>query len=374
MFAPATIPDPHPRRHARLLIHGLVALALAGVGALPAAQAQDARLDVAQARHLLLRTGFAPTEAEISPYVGLTREQAVDRLLAGTHREARTPAPAFVNEPIVPPRLLPDDEARKAERQRQARNGLELRSWWLREMIQTDSPLTERMTLFWHGHFATSQQKVHFAQLMYRQNVMLRANALGNFRDLLHAVAKDPAMLIYLDGAGSRRQAPNENFAREVMELFTLGEATEGGHYTQADVVNAARAFTGWSIDRPGFTYMYRPRFHDDGVKTLFGRTGAFDGDQALDILLAQPQVAPFICAKMWREFVSPEPQPQELQRVAQAFRASGYDIKTALRALLLTPSFWSAADYGTLVKSPVELVVGTMRQFGFGYSDTLPL
>jgi uncharacterized protein (DUF1800 family) len=348
---------------------------LAGLLLAPGAWAEAApALNAADARHLLTRTGFAPDEREVAAYVGLSRERAVDALLAGTHRQPRTPPPPFVNEAIVPFRSLASDEARKAERERQVRNGLELRAWWLREMLETDSPLTERMTLFWHNHFATSQQKVRYAQPMYRQNLLLRQHALGNFRDMLHAVAKDPAMLVYLDGATSRKEAPNENFAREVMELFTLGEATEGGHYTEADIRNAARAFTGWSIERDDFSFVWRPRMHDDGVKTIFGRSGNFDGDQALELILARPEVASFISGKLWREFVSPEPQPQELQRVAEAFRASGYDIKSALRALLLTPSFWSEANRGALVKSPVDLVVGTMRQFGFGYSDTLPL
>src|SRR5437588_1534425 len=151
-------------------------------------------------------------------------------------------------------------------------------------MLSTSSPLTERMTLFWHNHFVSSQQKVKLAELMYRQNATLRANALGSFADLLHAIARDPAMVIYLDNAQNRRGAPNENFAREVMELFTLGE----GHYDEQDIKEAARAFTGWSVDRARATFVSRPALHDDGDKTIFGRTGRFDGDDVLDLLLAR--------------------------------------------------------------------------------------
>ena len=154
------------------------------------------------------------------------------------------------------------DEARRAELQKQIRMGLDLRGWWLREMVATPSPLTERMTLFWHNHFVSAQPKVRYTQLMYRQNVLLRGHALGRFDQLLHAVAKDPAMLIYLDSATNRRGSPNENFAREVMELFTLGE----GKYSEDDIKQAARAFTGWSIDLDTGEYTFRRMLHD-GVR-----------------------------------------------------------------------------------------------------------
>src|SRR5450432_4935955 len=233
----------------------------------------------------------------------------------------------------------------------QVREGLDLRGWWVEEMLATPSPLTERMTLFWHNHFVSSQQKVKLAELMYRQNVTLRANALGNFGVLLHAIGRDPAMVIYLDSAQNRKGTPNENFAREVMELFTLGE----GNYTEQDVKEAARAFTGWSLDRTSGQFVFRRFIHDDGVKTVLGRTGNLDGDQVLDILLAQPATAEFVTSKLWREFVSPDPDPREVRRIAQLFRSSNYDIKVALRALLTCDAFWAPENRGTLVKSPVE-------------------
>jgi uncharacterized protein (DUF1800 family) len=197
-------------------------------------------------------------------------------------------------------------------------------------MLTTRSPLTERMTLFWHKHFPSGEDKVHYPQLMFRQNALLRRDALGNFGDLLHAVSKDPAMLQYLDAAGSRKGRPNENFAREVMELFTLGE----GHYSQRDVTEAARAYTGWTLDRNTLAYQFNPKIHDDGDKTVLGQMGAFDGDQVLDILLAQPETATFITTGLWREFVSETPDPTQIAPIAERFRASHYDIKTALRGL----------------------------------------
>jgi uncharacterized protein (DUF1800 family) len=228
-------------------------------------------------------------------------------------------------------------------------------------MLATPSPVTERMTLFWHNHFATSQQKVRNAQLMYRQNALLRREALGNFGSLLHAVAKDPAMLVYLDNAGSRRQAPNENFAREVMELFTLGE---GHGYGERDIKEAARAFTGWSLDRDTLEFTFRRVWHDGGEKTVLGRTGRFDGDQVLDLLLARPETAQFITDKLWKEFVSPTPDAREAKRLAAVFREARYEVKPLLRAMLASDAFWAPDNRATLIKSPVDLVVGTLRTF----------
>ena len=237
-------------------------------------------------------------------------------------------------------------------------------------MRVTPSPLAERMTLFWHNHFTSSQQKVRYARLMYRQNVLLREHALGNFATLLHAVSKDPAMIIYLDSATNRKDKPNENFAREVMELFTLGE----GNYTEADIREAARAFTGWSLEQDTMEFRNRPFLHDSGDKTVLGQRGRFDGDDVLDILLAQPKAAEYIVGKMWREFVSPEPESVEVRRIAATFRDSRYDIRAALRELLLSAAFWKEANRAVLVKSPVEFVVGSLRQFDMSADDVASL
>ena len=338
--------------------------------------APPARLSALQARHFLLRTGFAPDQAEVDALTGQPARQAVSELI----RQAQMAkplhaAPDFTSQP--PPvayRSLKAKEDQQAWRQQQLREGLELKTWWMREMIESPAPLEERMTLFWHNHFATSQQKVISSQAMWRQHLLLRAGALGNFSSLLHAVAKDPAMLVYLDGANSRKEAPNENFAREVMELFTLGEATQGGHYTEQDIREAARAFTGWSVERDDFSFRFRPFFHDTGDKTVLGRSGNLDGDAALDILLEQPAAARFIVGKLWKEFVSPVPDKAEVERIAQHFRTSGYDIGAALSELLLSDAFWAESNRGSLIKSPVDLVVGTLRQFDFNFTDATPL
>jgi uncharacterized protein (DUF1800 family) len=323
------------------------------------------------ARHLLNRTGFDAHPAQIEAMAGLSRREAVERLLSGATPEARTPAPGWVGE-FISPRKVRDlsGEERKAFQRQQVGRAIELKNWWVTEMLTTPSPLTERMTLFWHNHFTSSVQKVKSGTLMYRQNVLLRRHALGNFAQLLHAVSKDPAMLVYLDSATNRRGKPNENFAREVMELFTLGE----GSYTEGDIREAARSFTGWSINPDSGAFLWRPLAHDGGTKTVLNRSGEFSGDDVLDILLAQPQTARFVVTKLWKEFVSPDPDPREVDRIAALFRGSGYDIKTALRALLTSDPFYAAQNRGALVKSPVDLVIGTMRQFDVGYSDPLPL
>jgi uncharacterized protein (DUF1800 family) len=332
---------------------------------------QAAAIGYDGARHLLNRTGFGATDAEIARYATLERAEAVDRLLAGARSEASVAPPDFVDVPFEPyyRRRNMTAEERMASQRRLTRESFELRAWWLREMIETPSPLSERMTLFWHNHFATSQQKVRSVQLMYRQNTLLRRESLGNFATLLHAIGKDPAMLVYLDNAGNRRQAPNENFAREVMELFTLGE----GNYTEHDVKEAARAFTGWSLDRETGEFTYRRIWHDYGEKTVLGRSGRLDGDDVIDTLLARPQTARFVAAKLWREFVSPTPDPAAVSRWADVFREARYEVKPLLRVALMSDAFWAEANRGALVKSPVELVVGTLRTFGIHPVDLRP-
>ena len=344
----------------RILIAGLIAcLSLS---------AHAAGMGYDDAHRLLARSGFAPREAEVQAYAKLTRTQAVDKLLAAARTTAQTPAPDWMSEPPIPlrkPKDLSEEEKKLFQRQ-QFERAVALRGWWYQEMLTTPTPLTEHMTLFWHNHFVSSQQKVKSAQLMFKQNALLRRYALGNFGELLHAVAKDPAMIVYLDNATNRKGQPNENFAREVMELFTLGM----GNYTEQDVKEAARAFTGWSLDRSSGEFRFYPRLHDQGSKTVLGQSGDFDGDAVLDILLAQPQTAELITSKLWREFVSPTPDAKEVKRLAKIFRDSHFEMQPLLRAMFTSDAFYAKANRAALVKSPVELLVGTLRQFGIDGLD----
>jgi uncharacterized protein (DUF1800 family) len=333
----------------------------------------SAGMGLQDARHLLNRTGFEARLDEVDAYALLTRRDAIERVLSGTRTVARVPSPEL-GEWISPQglRSLPDEERRRTLAQFRAQ-ALELKGWWIAEMLATDSPLTERMTLFWHGHFAASVQKVRSPILMQRQNAMLRQHALGSFRTLLHAASKDPATLVYLDAIRSRRNKPNENFAREVMELFTLGE----GAYAEQDIREAARAFTGWSMDPADGHFAFRPGIHDPGPKTVLGKTGNWRGEDVLDILLARPETAQFIAAKLWREFISPAPSNEaeklDLSRAARRFRESGYQIRALLAELLASDAFWAQQNRAALIKSPVDVVVGTLRQFRVEVRDPVP-
>jgi uncharacterized protein (DUF1800 family) len=240
----------------------------------------------------------------------------------------------------------------------QGRELQEMRFDWLQRMATGPRPLQEKLTLFWHGHFATSAVKVRDAYFMWRQIDTFRQNASGNWLDLLNAVTKDPAMLIWLDQAQSRSEHPNENFARECMELFTLGE----GHYTEKDVTEAARAMTGWSIDRLDEDYLYRPRIHDDGIKTVLGKTGNLTGEDVLETIVAQPQAARFISEKLWKFFASDDPNPRLVDAFADVFVAGGNNFKPLLRTLFSCEEFYADDVMHTQIKSPVQWLVNSVR------------
>ena len=233
-----------------------------------------------------------------------------------------------------------------------------LQAAWLYRMIATPHPLRERLTLFWHDHFATSEAKVGDPDAMRRQNDLLRAHALGNFGTLLREIARDPAMLTWLDATSSKKGKPNENYAREVMELFTLGR----GHYTERDIQEAARAFTGTDVVRG--RYRHDPRAFDDGTKLVLGRRGNFDGDAIAEILLDQPSCARFLCRKLFGLLVSEVDEPSDalIEPLASAYRASGYDTRVPLALILRSRLFFDPAIRRRRIKGPVEFTVGTIR------------
>jgi len=220
-------------------------------------------------------------------------------------------------------------------------------------------PFQEKMTLFWHGHFATSFEKVRDPYFLWQQNETLRQKATGNFNQLVIAVAKDPAMLLYLDGAQSRKGKPNENFGREVMELFTLGE----GHYTELDIQQAARAYTGWGINRDRIHFEYNPRNHDDGPKTIFGKTANYSGEDVLNLICAQPQCAKFISAKLWRFFAQDEPPQPIVEALAAEFHGHGMDIKHLISVMLRSREFYSPDIIRGQIKSPVQWLIASTHQ-----------
>ena len=285
----------------------------------------------AAAAHLLNRAGFGGSPAEIQKLCDLGPDKAVARLLDYETVPDPTPNPDWAKpnpeevrqyREAIKNAATPEEKKRLQQEEQQVlqRRMQELRGWWLQRMARGPRPFQEKMVLFWHGHFATSFEKVRNPYYMWRQNELFRRLATGNWQQMLTDAGQDPAMLIWLDQAQSKKDHPNENFAREVMELFALGE----GHYTEHDITEAARALTGWSLEPQEQKFIYRPRIHDDGDKTIFGRTGNFDGDDFIAMIVAQPQAARFITAKLWNYFAGQMPSEELNAALAANFRANG--------------------------------------------------
>ena len=304
--------------------------------------------DLARVAHLHRRAGFAASWPILQRDLRDGPGASVDRLLSGEETSTDGKPASEIEE-------MADAMARQLA---PAAALTRLQAIWLYRMIFTAFPLRERMTLFWHNHFATSQAKVQNAGLMQRQNGLFRTHALGDFRQLLAEVGKDPAMLIWLDSTANRKARPNENYAREVMELFTLGR----GRYSEKDVQEAARAFTGWFVVRDRFKA--DPAQHDSGTKTILGRAGTFDGDDVPEILLAQPACAEFIAEKLYRHFVNEvDPAPKILiAPLAAKFRESGYQVRVPMEIILRSNVFFDSSVRRKRVKSPVEYAVGAVR------------
>ncbi len=298
--------------------------------------------------HLHRRAGFAPAWGVLKRDLNDGPAESVARLLKGEPSSAVGTPAAELNATLD---AMATQFAPSADLTR-------IQSIWLYRMIFTPHPLRERMTLFWHNHFATSNVKVQSPLLMQRQNDLLRAHALGDFRAMVTAVGRDPAMLMWLDSTINRKAKPNENYAREVMELFTLGR----GHYTEKDIKEAARAFTGWFVVSDRFEEV--PRQHDTGPKSVLGQTGNFSGDDIPGILLKQPACAEFICGKLFRAFVSEtdEPSKELLSPLAATFRDSGYQIEKPVEMILRSNLFFDPSTRRRRVKSPIEFAVGTIR------------
>jgi uncharacterized protein DUF1800 len=330
------------------------------------------RWNEATAAHLLSRAGFGGSPQEISDLHKMGLDAAVSYLVDYDQIPDPEPRPdwAYPDPELVQMEQSFYQSLKNADQETKNKlNGekqqerdakvTELRFWWLRRMALGPRPFQEKMTLFWHGHFATGYDKVREPYLLWLQNETFRRNALAPFGQLLTAVARDPAMLYYLDGAASRKQHPNENFAREVMELFTLGE----GHYTEQDIQQAAKAYTGWGIGKDHQSYEYHPKDHDDGPKTVFGQTGNFTGEQVLGMIVAKTECAQFIAAKIWRFFVQDEPPPAVVDGLAAEFRAHNLDLKHLMNVIFHSSEFYDPAVIRGQIKSPVQWLVQSTHQ-----------
>lgn len=303
-------------------------------------------------QHLHQRAGFGLSPTEWTARKSWSVPLAVDHLFQET-----------VAPPLAEPALAGDYRPGKmtgkqrAEENKRQRKFVAVMSvdWIARMASPAANPLLEKMALFWHGHFACT---VRHGILATRQLNLLRTHALGNFRDLLLGIARDPAMIRFLNNQQNRKGSPNENFARELMELFTIGR----GNYSEQDVKEAARAFTGWSSNFKG-EFVFRERQHDFGTKTFMGRTGDFDGDDIIDILLERKETAVFIAGKIFRYFVNTEADPERITELANVFRSADYDIATLMLYLFTSDWFYAPQHVGNRIKSPVELLAGMMRQ-----------
>ncbi len=296
----------------------------------------------ALAAHLFRRAGFAAGPAELRRAAGQSPQAVVEQLFA---------EPAELESFRDESRDLSSAMLATGE----PRN---LALWWLHRMLHSPFPLKEKATLFWHGHFATSADKVTDSALMFEQNQLLREHALGDFGQLVHAISRDPAMLIYLDSATNRKAHPNENYAREVMELFCLGE----GNYSEQDVQQLARCFTGWEIRRNRFRFnQYQ---HDFEEKTILGATAKFSGEEAIDVVLKQDSAPRFIVRKLIRFFVCDEPTPPDalVEPLARQMRDEGLRVEGVLRRIFASRLFYSPLAVARKIRSPIELAVGLMR------------
>jgi uncharacterized protein (DUF1800 family) len=294
-----------------------------------------------QAAHLYRRAAFGATWSELEQARERGCEATVELLLTGGSRQG-----PFYEEANSTAAALSGSNSRQ-----------DLPAWWLHLMLHTPHPLLEKMTLFWHGHFATSAAKVNDARLMVRQNALLRKYALGSFRPLLAEMARDPAMLHWLDSTTNRKLHPNENFAREVMELFSLGL----GHYTEDDIKQAARAFTGWEVRYA--TFRFNRHQHDDGTKLVLGRRGRFDGEDVIGILLDQPAASRFLVGKIFHYLVSDEDPPERLiEPLVAGYRNHDYDTSWLVGTILRSNFFYSQHAMHRKIKPPVDFAIGLVR------------
>jgi uncharacterized protein (DUF1800 family) len=310
----------------------------------------------ADVAHLLRRAWFGGTAQQVSDLAALDLPAVVDKVLDTSAAPAETP-PAFLT-----------DAGLENWQKLQA-----LVHWWYDKMATSPAPIIEKMTFFWHGHFTTAIDKVDQPDWIYQQNAFYRANVMSDFSTLSHGMALQPAMLVYLDNDPNVKGAPNQNFARELMELFTIGI----GNYTQGDVEASSRAWTGHNVDEKTRKYVFNASQHDTGMKTFFGKTANWDGPQIIDEILTNPDkrpvVARYMAKKLWEFFAYQNPDPALVQALADVFTGANLGVGALLRAIFLRPEFYSATARQGRVRSPVEFMVNMMRLLGLTADQAHP-
>ena len=327
----------------------------------------EASFSLSDARHLLIRAGFGGTQEAVQRLHRLGLTGMVNWLVDYESRPdlvgdltLERPAPVDFREV----RAMSEQERRRWRQQRRREDQQRfnrVRNWWMDRMLMTRRPLEEKMTLFWHGHFTTGYREVRRSFLILKQNKLLRQQATANFAELLHDVSKDPAMLLYLNNNQNRKGRANENYAREVMELFSLGV----GNYTEKDIQEAARAFTGWQINRQTGEFWFNTRQHDFGIKTFLGKTGRLGGEDVLDQILAHPACGPYIARQIFSFFAYGNPDDELVNELGAYFKSVNYEIKPVLRKIFKSKAFYSDKAKGTRVKSPLLLMISTVRMLG---------
>ncbi len=314
-----------------------------------------ANLTFFQSCHLARRSGFAATPSQVELLMSADSMQNAVTALVGQESQLYM-LPEWHN--MAPFGRSQDSDVQQQRTELRKSMSRELKAWWIQQMSHNSAPLVEKMTLFWANHFTSSLSKVKWPPAMLTQNLLFRQHALGSFRDLLKSVLRDPAMLVYLDNANSNKESPNENLARELLELFTLGE----GEYSESDVKEMARALTGASVNRRTGEYQFKQRIHDPGEKTIFGETANFGPEDLADLILRQPSASTFIVQKLWVFFIDNHPQQDTISALAQSFIDSDYDLADLVGRLFMTDEFW--ASRGEQIKSPAELIVGSRQLF----------
>jgi len=314
--------------------------------------------DLKQIKHLFSRAGFGLRFEDLHEDRNISIRKAVKKLFSSSEKDDPV---AIVNDTMDYTMLAKGDEAtKKMFMQQQRDQDKDLNVGWINKMSTTDAQLREKMTLFWHNHFACRSQRAAFAQQL---NNIHRTYALGNFGTMLMEVSKSPAMLQFLNNQQNVKNHPNENFAREVMELFTIGRV----NYTEQDIKESARAFTGWGFDKDG-NFKLRPFVHDTGEKTFLGKSGNFAGEDIIQILLEKKETAHFISTKLYKYLVNEIPDPAHVSAMADVFYNANYEIKPLLEFVYTSDWFYDDKNIGNLIKSPVEFLVGLNRQFYVTY------
>ena len=325
-------------------------------------------LSLEESKHLLNRTSFGYTQADLKYFKTLSKEEAVNYLITQASKKEIVDKPLNIKNVSTFAGKFKDlsKEEKKNLRKKANKKMLEIRTWWYKMMINSKYSFRERMTLFWHNHFTSEYKVVKSPYMMFEQNMLYRNNALGNFAKLLEKSSKDLAMLVYLDNNSNRKSHANENYARELLELFTLGE----GNYSEEDIKEAARAFTGYRVNKKDAKLKKVKKHHDEGLKVFMGYVGNLDSDDIIEIILKQKNVSKFITMKLYIEFVSEKLDINELDRLAEIFRKSNYEISVLMKSILLSDNFWDLSNRGNMIKSPVEMIVSFIKNLNLDINE----